>query len=461
MLCFFALLALLRQPPAAPETSQAAAPPATAAADTLRDGVVFVEPASTDLDEPAGTTSNIPFQDYIIYVHDQRPAGEEKKASRLVTIQPPAAAEDGVARVVEVRRAAGGAARVVAAQPPAAGEIKVRGFVAVQPPVAGAVSGEARQDFVMVQDQRAAYDERTRQLLEAYTRVIGEYPWEIGVLVAPVEETLQAQLSLPKDRGVVVLRVFPNSPALEAGVQANDIIIAADDIPIGKRQDLIAISKKTKSGPMVLGLVRSGKPAKATVVLKEKAGLNAEARLGELQFSAEPTPWIGVATAKPSDPLRAQLNLPEGVGLVVTSVVPESPASTADVHVNDILISMAQKKLADIDTLVSAVRANVDKSVPLELVRGGKTMTIAVKPLKRLQDEARWRIGFNTPGQNIPILPPTAAGTLGLLVNPAVQHQPAANPHASVEAKLDQLSKQMRDLQNSMNELKQSIKHDK
>ena len=170
-------------------------------------------------------------------------------------------------------------------------------------------------------------------------------------------------------------------PRLAGGVKPNDIILAADDIPIGKRQDLIAISKKTKTGPIVLGILRGGRKDKVTVVLKEKGAADGRGKdRGTQPFRrTDALDWSEHIKAERAVASSAQPSRWYWAGGDV-GVVPESPAAKAKVEVNDILIAFAGVKLIELDNLVAAVKANVNKSVPLELVRAGKPKTIEIKP---------------------------------------------------------------------------------
>ena len=89
-----------------------------------------------------------------------------------------------------------------------------------------------------------------------------------------------------------------------------------------------------------------------------------------------PAFWIGVSVSPLEPALRAQLKLPQNQGLLAIDVVKDSPAAQADVKVHDILLSLDGKLLDSQEKLVELVQSNGEKSVPLELIREGKTQTI-------------------------------------------------------------------------------------
>lgn len=93
--------------------------------------------------------------------------------------------------------------------------------------------------------------------------------------------------------------------------------------------------------------------------------------------------WIGVGCVYPSPALRAQLNLPEGKGLLVASVVDDGPAAKAGIKQHDVLLKAGGKELTKVEDVIAAVDAAKDKSLSLDLIRGGKPTTVSVTPEPR------------------------------------------------------------------------------
>ena len=104
-----------------------------------------------------------------------------------------------------------------------------------------------------------------------------------------------------------------------------------------------------------------------------------------------PAFWIGISVSPLEPALRSQLKLPPNQGLLAIEVVKDSPAAKADVKVHDILLSLAGKPLESQEKLVELVQSSGEKSVPLELIREGKTQTIDVTPQRRKTDHSSGR----------------------------------------------------------------------
>lgn len=95
-----------------------------------------------------------------------------------------------------------------------------------------------------------------------------------------------------------------------------------------------------------------------------------------------PDRWIGVACEPVPPAVRAQLSVPEGQGILVGQVVPDSPADKAGIKQFDVLVAVDGKPLVAATDLVGAVAAGEEK-LSLELLRGGKKKTVEVTPAER------------------------------------------------------------------------------
>ncbi len=94
--------------------------------------------------------------------------------------------------------------------------------------------------------------------------------------------------------------------------------------------------------------------------------------------------WLGVQCAPVSAALRAQLGLDEGQGLVVESVLPDSPAAKAGLQQYDVLAAVDGKPIQGLADLIAAVaKAKDNNDVSLEVIRGGKRTELKARPAKR------------------------------------------------------------------------------
>lgn len=97
------------------------------------------------------------------------------------------------------------------------------------------------------------------------------------------------------------------------------------------------------------------------------------------EISKEPVTFLGIETSPVDPTLTEQLGLPKGVGLVVRSVVPDSPAINV-LKPHDILTKLNDQLLIETRQLAVLIRMAKDgDEVTLTFVRGGKQSSAKVK----------------------------------------------------------------------------------
>ena len=90
----------------------------------------------------------------------------------------------------------------------------------------------------------------------------------LNMHIAPVSKALDAQLDL-KGEGLLVDHVGHDGPADKAGIQTNDILLAAGDKPLKKPADLESAAGEGK--PCVIKLLRAGKPMTVSITPVSRA----------------------------------------------------------------------------------------------------------------------------------------------------------------------------------------------
>ena len=99
-------------------------------------------------------------------------------------------------------------------------------------------------------------------------------------------------------------------------------------------------------------------------------------------------------TAPVSPSLATQLGLPEGFGVVVEEVVPDSPAATAGLQQFDVLQMLDDQKLVDPNQLAVLIRSSgKDKEVTFTVLRKGAEQKLTLKIGERLMPERRSMFG--------------------------------------------------------------------
>ncbi len=297
-----------------------------------------------------------------------------------------------------------------------------------------------------------------------------------GMELVSAEDALREHFKLPKNQGVVVVGLDAQSSPAQAGIQQNDVLLAVDEKPLAKPEDLDTYVKQAGDEPVALSILRGGK--KITLQVQP----HVRVILGPVQ-AAPPEFWIGTSVAPVGPALRSQLQLPSDRGLAVIDVAKDGPAAKAGIKVHDILLSMGGQPLLEREQLVTCVQAAGEKSVALELIREGKTQTIEITPQRRkttavrsgagdLLSDRAYRFVQLHPGA---VVSPNNSnlrwyyhGLNGSQNQPAQSYtwkkgenaapaQPAASKDA-VSKRLDDLDDEMKQLRKAIEELSRAMK---
>jgi serine protease Do len=93
----------------------------------------------------------------------------------------------------------------------------------------------------------------------------------LGVLVQPLEEKIYKELNIKN--GVIVVKVFKDSPAEKAGMEVGDIILEINNQPVTSPQDLSFKIQKLKPGEEINVKLLRGKNIKNIKVLIEDSDM--------------------------------------------------------------------------------------------------------------------------------------------------------------------------------------------
>ena len=150
----------------------------------------------------------------------------------------------------------------------------------------------------------------------------------LGVSIDDVTPELASTLGLRKPEGAVVTVVRPNSPASDAGVEADDIVLTFNRRNVTNMRDLTRAVADTPIGtrvPMVV--LREGKRVTLNVVVDRRETRMLAATVGSA-LPANAAQGAGLTLQEPTDDIKRAFGLPASIeGVVVTAVDPDSPAA--------------------------------------------------------------------------------------------------------------------------------------
>jgi C-terminal processing protease CtpA/Prc len=229
----------------------------------------------------------------------------------------------------------------------------------------------------------------------------------LGVYTQSVDDEMAEGFKLPVKSGAIINEVVDESPADEAGLRDNDIVVSIDGSKIETADDLTTYVQDHAAGDIItIKVLRDGKEQELKVTLgkrpRQERRIEREYAFGvpghpdvpdapdapkgaKTQvfkfFSDESTgSYIGVELTSLSDQLRAYFGVTGDGGVLVSSVEKETPAEKAGLKAGDVIIKADGDEVTDAND-VREVVADKDKGakVELTLVRDRKEMTVAVE----------------------------------------------------------------------------------
>ncbi|MES3006215.1 MAG: Do family serine endopeptidase [Pseudomonadota bacterium] len=197
----------------------------------------------------------------------------------------------------------------------------------------------------------------------------------LGVLIKDVDYALAEAFQMPRPRGAFVDEVQPGSPAEEAGVLNNDIIIAFNDSEIEASSML----------PFYVGQVRPGTTAMLTI-MRDGDTITLPVVVGSLPGSGvaasrepaeEPrTNSLGISVSE----LGQEAQEVAGISGVRVEELLDGPASSAGLAVGDVIVELNREPVPTMSEFARVADALPDEGfIPVRIVREGRGTTLVLQ----------------------------------------------------------------------------------
>jgi Do/DeqQ family serine protease len=186
---------------------------------------------------------------------------------------------------------------------------------------------------------------------------------QIGIGIQDITPDLAAAFDLENGQtGVLVARVLEGSPAEDAGLKSGDIVLEVDGKEVRSSSELRnRIGMKTIGEEVNLKLLRNGDKKAVSV------------KVGE--------PKIMASADEKLHPLLAGVkfeNSPNGNGVRITALAPESAAMQSGLQTGDVIVSANRQPVSDLNSLRHALERN-KKSVLLQINRNGGSLFVVIQ----------------------------------------------------------------------------------
>jgi serine protease Do len=195
----------------------------------------------------------------------------------------------------------------------------------------------------------------------------------LGVAVQPVTPDLARSFGLDKERGALVGDVVPQGPADKAGIKRGDVIVSYDGKKLDDSAALPGLVGSTPVGKTVaVEVMRDGKTRTVNVAISK---LNDQT--AAVNTKQEKSEWgLAMQNIRPEE--RRQMGLTGNEGVLVASVMPNSPAANAGIQAGDVILQVNQVAVTSVQGVKDeAAKAKGDKPLLLLLRRADGSTSFA------------------------------------------------------------------------------------
>ena len=226
----------------------------------------------------------------------------------------------------------------------------------------------------------------------------------LGVETQEVTSNTVRDLKLPAERGVVIGKVMPDSPAAKTGLKENDVVTQLNgetvqgavqfrrmihEIPAGRKVQLtIWRDGRSQTIDATLGKAEEGRnawfqaaPRAFTFRMPETPEIPEIPRMewdGNMMLLGRPR--LGIEAEDLNDQLGTYFGAPEGEGILVRSVNADSPALKAGIKAGDVITSLNGEKIHSVQELREKLAAAKDAaSVKIGLLRNKNATSLTVE----------------------------------------------------------------------------------
>jgi serine protease Do len=201
---------------------------------------------------------------------------------------------------------------------------------------------------------------------------------DLGIDLKPLQE-LESFYDIEINKGVLINSVDHNSPAQKAGVKVQDILLEINGKPVNVRfpEEVAPARKMISELPIGQDAELTVRRGKETLHLTAKTQKLEGAVGEEREFKA----W-GLSVRDVTRTYANEAQLDDDTGVVVTTMSPGYPAAKAELSADDVIRSVNQKPVTDLDEFVKLYDESVknkDARVLLEVQRGRGRRSVVLK----------------------------------------------------------------------------------
>ncbi len=235
----------------------------------------------------------------------------------------------------------------------------------------------------------------------------------LGVMLEDVTSRLKSREKLSVDEGAYVSDVVEESPAEKAGIQEGDVITSFDGKAIKDAQDLtLAVKHASSDTPVAIAITRGAEKKSVNVKLRKQSRTKSNSYWygvapdsysygGRRPVVVPPIPRVrpfhfnmmmsqsveGMELQKLSKQLAEYFEVPEGRGLLVTSVEKRSASADAGLKAGDVIVKVNSSSVKDVEALREELFDGDKTTAQIDILRHGKAQSLSLKVEDRDNDK--------------------------------------------------------------------------
>lgn len=193
------------------------------------------------------------------------------------------------------------------------------------------------------------------------------YGW-LGVQLLDADREILEALGLEKNTGALAAQVFIGSPADKGGFLPGDYVTALNGKPVKSVNQLVRDVGELRNGDTAeFTLIRNGKTINLSVKIDERDEnlVNDYSKL-----------WPGFIPYEINDDLRNRFDLDKNQkGVLVTNVMPKSPAAVMGLMSGDIIVKVNDKDVSNLTSLYGGMASARSGEVWFTVIREGHELS--------------------------------------------------------------------------------------
>jgi S1-C subfamily serine protease len=201
----------------------------------------------------------------------------------------------------------------------------------------------------------------------------------LGVSVQELTPSLRETMKLGNRTGLLITNVVENSPAADANLKEEDVLLSFDGKAVEKAGDFVDLVRNTPPDKKVkVKIFRNGEERELEVAIGARRTESSPRAFaynwgdGQNVFVLG-RPRLGVQVQELNKDLAPYFKVEEKGGVLVLDVTKDSPADKAGLKSGDVITRVDDEKITDADDLIAALKEYEEgDKVDIEYVRQGK-----------------------------------------------------------------------------------------